>query len=154
MESGGELLMKGCQEERRIFLKRLRVHHLLCIPLFRGAGYSGTFSKNMAAKIQELKEKPELKVRLLCVPDMICEKCPNRNSDDTCKSNGNHVAAKDRELLAVLGLEENGIYQVQELFQKARERLTKEVFDASCRNCEWYQKGYCSFEDYQKAHFL
>ena len=46
--------------------QRLRVHHLLCIPLFRGAGYSDGFSKNMAEKIAWLKAHPEEEVELVC----------------------------------------------------------------------------------------
>lgn len=134
--------------------RTLRVHHLLCIPLFRGAGYSGEFAENMTAKIRELKANPFEKVRLVCSPDMICEKCPNRNPDNTCGSDGNHVAVKDRELLPLFGLEEGESYPVEFLFRRARERLTQEEFDASCQNCEWYREGYCSFEEYQKAHFL
>ena len=71
--------------------QRLRVHHLLCIPLFRGAGYSDGFSKNMAEKIAWLKAHPEEEVELVCGPDMICSHCPNCNPDETCGSDGNHV---------------------------------------------------------------
>lgn len=139
----------GVIEEKN--LKELRVHHLLCIPLFRGAGYSGAFSENMTKKIRELKASPKEEVHLVCRADMICEKCPNRNEDGTCGSDKNHVAVKDRELLGVFGLEEGGMYPAEELFQIARRRLTKVEFDRSCKNCEWYQKGYCSYEEYQKG---
>ena len=141
-------------EGRKENFRRLRVHHLLCIPLFRGAGYSGAFCENMTARIQELREDAFQEVQLVCEPDIICEKCPNKNPDNTCGSDGNHVARKDRALLPILELTEGRTYQVSYLFQKARERMTEEEFDSSCKNCEWYRQGYCSFKEYQKAHFL
>ena len=129
----------------------LRVHHLLCIPLFRGAGYSDGFSRNMAEKIAWLKDHPEEEVQLVCAADMICSHCPNCNPDQTCGSDGNHVAIKDRKLLPVLDLEEGERYPVRSLFQRAEEKMGKESFDISCGRCEWYRQGYCDFSEYDRS---
>ena len=131
--------------------KYLRVHHLLCIPLFRGAGYSDGFSRNMTDKIAWLKSHPNENVQLVCEPDMICGRCPNCNPDQTCGSDGNHEAIKDRMLLPVLDLKEGELYQISRLFQRAEEKLNKESFDASCKNCDWYRQGYCDFEEYARS---
>ena len=130
---------------------RLRVHHLLCIPLFRGAGYSDGFSQNMTEKIAWLKAHPEEEVQLVCEPDMICRHCPNCNPDQTCGSDGNHVAIKDRKLLPVLDLKEGENYPVHSLFKRAEEKMSQESFDASCGRCEWYREGYCDFPEYDRS---
>lgn len=130
--------------------RRLRVHHLLCIPLFRGEGYSDAFSRNMTEKIEWLQCHTQEKLKLICSPDMICEKCPNLTPEGTCRCSGNQVAVKDRDLCSRLGLSEHGAYTYQELRDVFQEKLTKEIFEASCGKCEWYAKGLCSFQAWKE----
>ena len=131
--------------------RKLRVHHLLCIPLFRGEGYSDVFSRNMAEKIQWLEYHSGEKLKLVCGPDMICEKCPNLTPEGTCRCSGNQVAEKDEDLCAKLGLDTGTEYTYRELRELFRRKLTEEIFENSCGKCEWYAKGLCSFHAW-KAH--
>lgn len=105
----------------------------------------------MAEKIAWLKAHSEEEVELVCGPDMICSHCPNCNPDETCGSDGNHVAIKDRNLLPVLDLKEGTLYPVRSLFKRAEEKMSEESFDASCGRCEWYRQGYCDFPEYDRS---
>ncbi|MCI7813168.1 MAG: DUF1284 domain-containing protein [Lachnospiraceae bacterium] len=127
--------------------QKLRVHHLLCIPLYQGSGYSTPFCDNMEQMIGELSD-PKKKVGLVCEPDMICQGCPNLTSQNTCRDENNHVAFKDRKLLRDLNLEETEGEEksFSEWITLVKKNMTKEIFEASCRNCRWFQEGLCSYE--------
>lgn len=125
----------------------LRIHHLLCIPLFVGEGYSDAFSENMTRIIQKLKEREQSSLRAICAPDMICAGCPNLQKDGSCgNSKNNQVVQKDVRLAEAIEIKIEEQYMFQALLHKAREKLTKEIFDESCAKCEWYIKGLCSYE--------
>ncbi len=129
--------------------RTLRVHHLLCIPLFQGKGYSDRFCENMTEKIQWLKDHEEEEILLVCGPDMICRECPNLIEGNYCTDKGNYVLQKDRRLLQALGLEE-GTYSFAWLLAYIQEKITEDIFDDSCKNCQWYQQGLCSYAQYQR----
>lgn len=131
--------------------KTLRVHHLLCIPLFVGEGYSDSFSVNMRRQIGFLDAAPETEVTLVCEPDGICAGCPNLQPDHTCGSDRNHVELKDRELAQMLGIVPGKTAAWRALLAEAKEHLTQEMFDASCGNCQWYQAGLCTFQKWKKG---
>lgn len=130
--------------------RKLRVHHLLCIPLFQGYGYSDGFSRNMEAQIEYLKTHPDEKISLVCDPDMICEKCPNLKDGKFCRESGDRVREKDRQLYESLGLEGED-FTFQALLQRAAETVTETVFLESCQDCEWRGQGLCSWEKYREG---
>ncbi|MCR4588713.1 MAG: DUF1284 domain-containing protein [Lachnospiraceae bacterium] len=126
---------------------RLRVHHLLCVPLFSGHGYSEAFTAHMTRKVEELKKGCE--VVLTTGPDEICSACPNLSKDGrSCLQDRDHVKTKDARLLEILELREGVEYDSARLWEQVREKLTKEKFEDSCRNCKWYKLGLCSYEGY------
>ena len=55
---------------------------------------------------------------------------------------------QDEKLLEPLKLSENKTYTYRQLKEHAQKYLTKEVFEKSCSNCEWYDKGLCRYEDF------
>ena len=83
----------------------LRFHHLLCLPLFQGKGYSDGFSVNMQS-VKDRLESEDTAVRFVCSGDMICQHCPNRTEDgcllDGC---GGTVAQKDSEVCRLSEIE-------------------------------------------------
>lgn len=54
----------------------LRAHHLLCIPQYRGSGYSKAFCRQMEEVIKTLREG-KYRILLLDAPDILCCHCPN-----------------------------------------------------------------------------
>lgn len=128
---------------------RLRVHHLLCIPLYQGYGYGGDFCENMESVIRRLAGCPDTALRAVCGPDMICAGCPNLTARGACRTSGKNVDEKDRSLADQLGIREGGQYTYRQLLLRARQKLTEQIFDASCRNCEWYAGGLCSYQKWR-----
>jgi hypothetical protein len=130
----------------------LRVHHLLCCPLYTGHGYSREFEDNIENKTELLKSG--CSVRLVTEPDVICGSCPNLIRGETGKSvcglDGNHVADKDRELLEMLNgeIRTDVTYGSGELWRIMHDKMTDEIFRRSCMRCEWYKMGLCSYRKY------
>ena len=129
-------------------MNRFRIHHIMCTNLYRGYGYSGAFCENMSEKVKWLLDNPDDPIMCVCGPDMICAACPNLEDGDYCTNGDNHVCTKDRELLAILRIEENGIYTYNELRNRANMYLTEEAFIESCHTCRWYKEGICKYEDF------
>lgn len=126
-----------------------RVHHILCTQLYRGLGYSGSFCENMTEKVLFLRNNSDYKLTLVTHPDEICNKCPNLKDGDYCTNGDNHVHIKDSLLLEPLHLIEGHEYSYNELLCHSKKYLTKEVFTDSCKNCDWYKKGVCKYEDFE-----
>ena len=76
----------------------LRVHHLLCAPLYVGKGYSEKFTENMDAIVARLKEGTRL--RLQVTPDVVCSECPNQDKERrVCTLDSDKVKSKDEDLM-------------------------------------------------------
>ena len=136
--------------------RKLRAHHLLCVPLFQGYGYSDAFCSNMEACIGKMCRDPQ-KIVLTASTDDIFAKCPNRSEKGECRPEGKDqehketVSGKDEMLLEALGLCAGSEYDFYELLACAGQKLTREAFLASCSTCRWYKQGLCSFENWQKG---
>lgn len=128
---------------------RLRIHHLLCVPLYSGHGYSGPFCENMESVIAWLHAHRDEQLTAVCEPDMICAGCPNLTPDHACKSSGSSVEQKDEKLADALGILPGESYTYRQLQNIAGDQLTKEIFVNSCKNCEWFAQGLCSFEKWR-----
>ena len=55
----------------------LRPHHFLCIPNYRGHGYSSRFDEKMKAVIAQLQEGSGAEVRITQGVDDLCGACPH-----------------------------------------------------------------------------
>ncbi|EET61232.1 hypothetical protein BRYFOR_06877 [Marvinbryantia formatexigens DSM 14469] len=128
---------------------RLRIHHLLCIPLFVGYGYSDGFCRNMENMIGMLEAHQDEPLNAVCAPDIICAGCPNLTAENTCRTSGMQVEKKDAALAEALGIEQGQVYTYRRLKKLAAQKLTEEIFTGSCKNCQWYAKGLCSFEKWK-----
>lgn len=94
---------------------RLRYHHLLCLPRFRGEGYSEDFCRNM----QEIKSRFRTeKHEFTAGCDDVCACCPN-NIGGSCRDE-RKVRRYD---LAVKNALEQGITPLPQ---------------SICPDCKWY----------------
>lgn len=129
---------------------RLRVHHLLCSALYAGHGYSGDFCKNMQNIVECLwgqvpQDRAVQEIELVISPDAICRECPNL-TENGCSLDDNNVVSKDAKLAGMLHLTTDRSYSIPELRRLVAKNLTEEIFESSCHNCEWYEKGLCRYE--------
>lgn len=147
----------------------LRAHHLLCIPMYQGHGYSEEFCVHMAEVIKKIRTTDE-PIRPLVSPDVVCECCPNlqkghaegaclpNNADgqtevylpDCACEHEARTSQKDRDLLECFGLNRGQTYNRDELKKIVLAHMTEETFLASCGKCEWREQGLCSFKLWQK----
>lgn len=130
---------------------RLRVHHLLCIPLYNGYGYGDAFCRNMEQVIERLETYADEPMAVVCSSDMICGNCPNLTAWNTCRTSGNHVDEKDKRLAKEFGIVPGTYYTYRQLKELVRRELTEQVFENSCRNCEWFAKGLCTYEKWRQS---
>jgi len=130
-------------------VQKFRVHHIMCTNLYRGMGYDGDFAKNMTKIVRELRNNPDKKLYLVNDPDCICERCPNLKDGKFCTNGDNNVRTKDTLLADALDLEIGEIYTYRELMAIAKVKLTRDVFENSCKNCNWYKQGACRYEDFK-----
>ena len=131
-------------------MMRLRVHHLLCSALYAGRGYSEAFCENMQHVVEWLwnssyAQKKERKVMLVSGPDQVCSACPNLTADG-CSLEDDQVVGKDIRLAQALQLETQKVYAVSGLLAQVSQNLTEDIFETSCKKCDWYEMGLCDYE--------
>lgn len=124
----------------------LRVHHILCAPLFVGKGYSEEFVRNMTDIVNGIKENSM--ISLQTEPDVICASCPNL-IEAQCSLDRNKVVSKDKDLAKKLGLRTSVSQEAKALFQEIDRKMTEEIFEESCHECSWYQQGLCNYQLYK-----
>ena len=108
----------------------LRPHHGLCLGFFEGRGYSGAFSRNMAAVLASLTARSP--IRLTSGHDVLCGSCPNRTK--ACENAG----AYDRRVLALCGLTAGQSLTWGELRQAVQTGiLAADRLSQVCGGCPW-----------------
>lgn len=121
---------------------QLRPHHLLCIQLFEGKGYSPEFVDNMFYTIDRLNSNPNIMLTTTC--DTLCSRCPNINGS-VCITE-KKIKTYDNNVLNVTHLVEGNIYKWDEASRIAAEAiLDKGIIQEVCVDCGW--KDIC----YKKA---
>lgn len=129
----------------------LRFHHLLCLPLFEGKGYSDSFSLNMA-RIKEKAEDIDETLRLICDFDSVCEGCPNKNENGCLLNEEGKEKIEDRDscIAALLGLKIGFISEYRTALKIALEKIDRKEFEMLCGKCRWYRTGICSYEKWKR----
>ena len=120
----------------------LRFHHLLCLPLFEGKGYSGDFSLNMA-RIKERAESTEEEIEFICGFDSICAGCPNK-SEKGCLLNEDseeNIEEKDRYIRELLEVGSGFAAKYKSALGLALEKIDGEEFEKICGKCRWCKAG-------------
>ena len=153
----------------------LRAHHLLCMPMYSGHGYSEDFCRHMEEVIKIVR-MGNVKLRILASPDEVCSSCPNlqppseeqrdlegarmnlsliRSKDGrltrrSCKHE-TKTAEKDSMLLQAFGLTEGTVYSIAKLAETVKNNMTEESFEKSCHKCSWREQGLCSYQMWQEG---
>ena len=129
----------------------LRPHHLLCMQLFCGYGYSAAFSEQMRSIISSLRTCPAQRISLVFGPDDLCRACPHLK-DGACSMGDASVLSMDHAAARALSLHEAS-YTYDALRRKLRCDLTRSGFERCCGSCSWYEKGVCSYAKLTAALF-
>lgn len=111
----------------------LRPHHGLCLPNFRGNGYSDGFCANMTRMKEKLYKNPRISVRITEGADDLCEHCPNRRGS-VCMSG--RPAVFDRHVLEQTGISYGDVL-TWEKFNSLTHPLIPARLDTICDGCQW-----------------
>lgn len=118
---------------------QLRPHHLLCIQLFEGKGYSTDFVDNMYHVIDKLQDNPDIMLTKSC--DTLCSKCPN--SKGSFCSTESKIKEYDENVLRVCDLSEGITYKWKEASKIAKDNiLNKGIIQDVCVDCGWKEICY------------
>lgn len=120
---------------------KLRPHHLLCTQGYSGRGYNEDFVENMTAITTYLRSNDNAVVEIVFTTDDICSKCPRMIDDDLCDSN-EKVKRFDIKVVSYFGIEEK-CYVYQDIIREINDKMTSEMMDDICSNCEWYPVSAC-----------
>ena len=125
---------------------RLRAHHLLCIPGFRGLGYDEKFVKGMRRVVQEIKENPDLEIELVKGCDAICSVCPF-NMKGLCENevvgSEERVRERDRQVAVRLDIKAGDVLIIKEVLNLLKEKIKPGDLPVICKGCPWLKMGYC-----------
>lgn len=123
---------------------RIRGHHILCLPGFRGYGYSEAFTASLSC-IRRNVADPTQKIMLLVGSDDICLCCPHLTEGGCSMVDASEERVKDmdRMVLAACGLCEGEIIRAGDLFSKAALFISHEAQAGICGGCRWWSLGYC-----------
>ncbi len=113
---------------------QLRPHHLLCIQLFEGKGYSQDFVDNMYDVIDKLNDNSDIMLTMCC--DTLCGKCPN--SRGSCCETEDKTKLFDHNVLRECNLTEGVIYKWKEVSKLAFNKILKMgIIKEVCVDCSW-----------------
>ena len=120
---------------------KLRPHHLLCTQGYSGKGYSSDFVENMTAITTHLRNDADAVVEMVFSTDDICSKCPQMLGTDLCKRN-DKVKRFDKKVVEYFGIEEKN-YIYQDIICEINEKMTSDMMDDICSDCQWYPISSC-----------
>ena len=123
-------------------MKAIRPHHLFCMSLFTGHGYSQAFADNMAAIIEDLKKGDPF--CLTSGQDDICRACPHRQEDGGCAQGTADVQRRDTAALEALGLQA-GSECCRWSIAAGLGKIDEAAFQRVCGGCRWAKEGLCSW---------
>ena len=118
-----------------------RPHHLLCNYCFIGEVYNKVFIDNMKHINVDLKSYPNKIIQIINISDDICSKC-NYNKGETCQEESK-VQSIDQKHLEVLNLKYNQQLTWSNAIDIIEKNITTVNFYNMCHTCEWYNKGIC-----------
>jgi len=98
-----------------IAMYKLRPHHLLCMRLFKGEGYSEKFTSNMQSCINVLTKDSSQRFVLVGGYDDICLHCPNLNDENQCSQGNENVLHKYYFVIKTLGLKVTTAIHIKKL---------------------------------------
>ncbi len=120
---------------------RLRPHHLLCTQSYSGKGYDNAFVENMNRITAALRKNVLVPVEIVFSADDLCSCCPNMIDKSLCKDN-KKVTSYDKKVTEYFHIEEK-TYIYQDITREIRKKMTPEILEDICGDCEWYPVSAC-----------
>lgn len=113
---------------------------MLCLPRFRGFGYSKEFTANMARIAKILTDRPQQLVELVDGPDDICHLCPHLAATGECVLEEQvRVSERDGIVLKLLGVLPGKRLSYLELTARLAAVTDSSLMEKACAGCRWQQ---------------
>lgn len=112
-------------------LIKLRPHHLICLNLFRGKGYSDKFTINMTTVKSHIDSHDT--IHITEGKDDICSHCPNSSDSGLCITESK-VNKYDDAIRKILDLKSGKDYSFTELTKMIN---ISSILDEVCSDCSW-----------------
>lgn len=118
---------------------KIRAHHLLCIPRFKGGGHSKEAGRNFRSICKQIKNNPEKQIKIIRECDDICLKCPHFNGKICVKRKGinKDILVHDDRVLKKLNIEKNKNYAAKQIFNLSVKEIDSEQLKYICKGCEF-----------------
>ena len=116
---------------------KIRPHHLLCIPRFYGGGYNKEFGKNLKKICFDIRNNPNVKIKVSKECDDICKKCPYKK-DNICKKTPKlnyWILRQDNKVLKKLNIKDNSIHNAKDVFNFSIDNVTSQNIKDICKGC-------------------
>jgi hypothetical protein len=122
---------------------RIRAHHLLCIPRFKGGGYDKKIRKKMFLVQKKIIKNSKLKVRLVKKCDYICLSCPffNKNKCRKRKNIEYWINIQENKIVKRLKIRYNQNFLAKNIFMLSINEIKNKELKNICRGCEYLK--YC-----------
>ena len=95
----------------------------------------------MTAITTYLRNNDNAVVEIVFTTDDICSKCPRMIDDDLCDNN-KKVKRFDNKVVSYFDIEEK-CYIYQNIIREINDKMTSEMMDDICSDCEWYPVSAC-----------
>ncbi len=119
----------------------IRAHHILCIPRFYGISYNKDFAKHWKNVCHDIKNNPEMKIKVVRKCDDMCSKCPHKKGD-ICKKEpeiNSSILSMDETVLKKLGLKENSVHEARDVFNLSMESIQNADIRNTCKGCDFLE---------------
>ena len=80
---------------------KIRAHHLFCMTLYEGKGYSRAFVSNMDRITEKIRSGEAVSLQILAEADCLCRSCPHLAKDHVCRLDQNCVKETDLKVIRI-----------------------------------------------------
>ncbi len=118
-------------------MRKIRAHHLLCIPRFYSGGYNKKFERNLKKICFEIRKNPNIKIKVIKECDDICDKCLYKK-DNICKKTSKlniWILKQDKKVLKKLKLKKDSIHKAKDIFNLSINVVNNKNIKEICKGC-------------------
>lgn len=118
---------------------KIRAHHLLCIPRFKGGGYNKNIRERIFEIQKRIKENPNIKIKVVKECDNICDACPFKK-DNICKKTPKlnyWILVQDNKVLKKLNIKNNQTFKAKNIFKLSIVKIKNKELKNICKRCNF-----------------
>ena len=117
----------------------IRAHHLVCIPRFKGGGYSKKFRENLFSIQKRIRKNPDIEIKITRSCDEICHTCPFKKGNKCLKKKSSNywIRVQDNKIIKKLNIKENKKWRARDVFNQSIKKIKNKELKKICGECEF-----------------